>query len=155
MSTLIDFFIHNQDHFFYAIAGFCLLLELGVLGISGPLLFIALACIATGLMITLGLISGWNIELLMVGMFAALSTFVLWKPLKRFQNATSAPDTSSDMIGRDLLVTFEVGRDQGRVSYSGIEWQARLDSSLAEPIAIASRARVVGVDGSLLIVKPC
>jgi inner membrane protein len=155
MSAFIDFFVHNHDHFFYAIAGILLLLELGVLGISGPLLFVALACIATGLLITLGMISGWNIEFLMVGVFSAFIAIILWKPLKKFQNAASTPDTSSDMIGRELLVAYEVTRDQGRVSYSGIEWQARLESSLLEPIAASSRVKVVGVDGSLLLVKPC
>jgi inner membrane protein len=155
MGTLIDFFAHHHDHFFYAVAGICLLLELSVLGVSGPLLFVALACIVTGLFITLGFINGWNIEFLMVGVFAAASAAALWKPLKRFQNKASAPDTSSDMIGRELLATYEITRDQGRVSYSGIEWQARLESSLVEPIATSSRVQVVGVDGSLLRVKPC
>jgi inner membrane protein len=154
MDSLIDFFAQHHDHFFYAVAGILLLLELGVLGISGPLLFVALACIATGLLITLGIISGWNIEFLMVGVFSAVIAMALWKPLKKFQNAASAPDTSSDMIGRELLVTHEITRDQGRVSYSGIEWQARLDASFSESIAISSRVQVVGVDGSLLRVKP-
>ena len=58
------------------------------------------------------------------------------------------------MIGKKLLVTFAISADQGRVAYSGIEWQARLHESISEPIAVASHVQVVGVNGSLLIVKP-
>lgn len=154
MNSIIDYFSQHHDHFFYVVACLCLLLELGVLGMSGPLLFITLGCIASGILITLGVINGWPTELLMVGIFAAISAAALWKPLKKFQNAEIAPDTSSDMIGRSLPVVFTITRDQGRVSYSGIEWQARLDPSVSEPIAVESRALVVRVDGSLLIVKP-
>jgi len=154
MHSIIDYFSQHHDHFFYVVACLCLILELSVLGMSGPLLFITLGCIASGLLITLGVISGWPTELLIVGVFAAISAAALWKPLKKFQNVEIAPDTSSDMIGRNLPVTFTITRDEGRVSYSGIEWQARLDQSVSEPIAVESRARVVRVDGSLLIVKP-
>jgi membrane protein implicated in regulation of membrane protease activity len=57
------------------------------------------------------------------------------------------------MIGRQLSVTLTIGRDAGRVAYSGIEWQARLVSGHTECIAAGERAEVVAVDGSLLLVK--
>lgn len=154
MNALFEHFSQHHDHLFYATACVCLLLELGVLGMSGPLMFIALGCIATGLLITFNIIHGWDIELLMVSVLAILSAAGLWKSLKNFQNSGGGPDTSSDMIGKNLPVTFTITHDQGRVSYSGIEWQARLDVTTAEPIVIKSRALVVGVDGSLLMVKP-
>lgn len=154
MNALFEHFSQHHDHLFYAIACVCLLLELGVLGLSGPLIFIAMGCIATGLLITLNIIQGWDIELLMVSVLAMVSAAGLWKSLKKFQNSDGGRDTSSDMIGRTLPVTYTVTHEQGRVAYSGIEWQARLDVTTAEPIATASRAVVVGVDGSLLMVKP-
>ncbi|RVU33529.1 hypothetical protein EOE67_16055 [Rheinheimera riviphila] len=49
------------------------------------------------------------------------------------------------MIGRQLLVSTAISQDAGSVAYSGIEWQARL--------AAGTRAEVVAVDGSLLLVK--
>lgn len=153
MDTIIDYFSQHHDHFFYVVACLCLLLELGILGMSGPLLFIALGCFASGILITFNIIHGWPAEFLTMSVFAVVGAAVLWKPLKKFQNAAIAPDTSSDMIGRSLPVVFAITRDQGRVSYSGIEWQARLDASVSEPIAVASHALVVRVDGSLLIVK--
>jgi len=154
MSSLIEYFAQHQDHLLYTIAGICLVLELSVLGMSGPLLFLALSCLLTGLMVTLGIISGWEMEVLSVGVLAALSAALLWKSLKKFQNAGGGRDTSSDMIGKVLPVTQRITREQGTVAYSGIDWQARLDAAYTEPVAIGDRAHVVAVEGSLLLVKP-
>lgn len=154
MGSVVDYFAQNQDFLLYAIAGICLVLELSVLGMSGPLLFLALGCLLTGFTVSLGMVSGWEMEVLSVGILAALSAIVLWKPLKKFQNAGVGRDTSSDMIGKVLPVTQEITRDQGLVSYSGIDWQARLDPDCTETVSIGRRACVVAVDGSLLLVKP-
>lgn len=153
MSGIIEHFSQHHDQLLYAIAAVCLLLELGVLGMSGPLLFLALSCVITGLLSTLGIISGWQMEILFVGVLSVTSAFLLWKPFKKFQNAKEAPNTSSDMIGRQLPVTLAITRNEGRVSYSGIEWQARLDVNASETIPASARAEVVAVDGSLLIVR--
>lgn len=154
MNGLFEYFAQHQDHLLYTIAGICLVLELSVLGMSGPLLFLALSCLLTGLMVTLGIISGWEMEVLSVGVLASMSAALLWKPLKRFQNAGGGRDTSSDMIGKILVATQAITRNQGAVAYSGIDWQARLDAAYTEPVAIGSRAHVVAVEGSLLFVKP-
>ncbi len=153
MGSIVDYFAQNQDFLLYAIAGVCLVLELSVLGMSGPLLFLALGCLLTGFLVSLGAITGWEMEVLGVGILAALSAALLWKPLKKFQNAGAGRDTSSDMIGKILPVTQEITRDQGTVSYSGIDWQARLDSAHTKPVSVGDRACVVAVDGSLLLVK--
>lgn len=154
MNGLFEHFAQHQDHLLYTIAGICLLLELGVLGMSGPLLFLAISCLLTGLLVTLGIISGWEMQVLSVGVLAALSATFLWKHLKRFQNADGGRDTSSDMIGKLLPVTQLITRDQGKVAYSGIDWQARLDAAYTEPVAVGTRALVVAVQGALLLVKP-
>jgi inner membrane protein len=153
MSSLFEYFSLHHDHLLYAIAGLCLIVELSVLGMSGPLLFLALSCLLTGLMVSVGIISGWESEVFSVGALAALSAYLLWKPLKKFQNAGGGRDTSSDMIGKVLPVTQAITRNQGAVSYSGIDWQARLESGTSETIAADARVRVVAVDGSLLIVN--
>ncbi|HCS64398.1 MAG TPA: acriflavin resistance protein [Cellvibrio sp.] len=153
MASIVDYFVQNPAHLFFTIAGLCLVMELGVLGMSGPLLFVSIGSLLTGVMISLGIISGWQMAILALGLLTALSALLLWKPFKRFQNEAVAPDTSSDMIGRILPVAQMVTRDQGSVSYSGIEWQARLDK-ITEPVAAGSRVRVVAVDGSLLLVIP-
>jgi membrane protein implicated in regulation of membrane protease activity len=153
MASIIDYFSQNPAHLFYTITGLCLVMELGVLGMSGPLLFVALGSLLTGVLMSLGVITGWEMAILSLGVLTALSALLLWKPFKRFQNERIAQDTSSDMIGRVLPVTQMVSRDQGAVSYSGIEWQVRLNSS-AEPVVVGNRVRVVAVDGALLLVQP-
>jgi len=153
MQSIIDYFSQHHDQLFYAIAAISLLIELGVLGMSGPLLFFALSCLITGLLVSLGLLSGWEMEVLAVGVLSFSSAVLLWKPFKNYQNAKEAPNTSSDMIGRRLLVTAEIAGDQGRVAYSGIEWQARLAEFGSPAIAAGQHAQVVAVDGALLLVK--
>lgn len=153
MNTVIDYFSQHHDQLLYAIAAISLLLELSVLGMSGPLLFFALSCFITGLLVSVGLISGWEMQVLLVGLLSFSSAILLWKPFKNYQNAKEAPNTSSDMIGRRLLVTVDICGDQGRVAYSGIEWQARLAEIDAPAIVAGQHAQVIAVDGSLLLVK--
>lgn len=152
MTSIIDYFVQNPSHLFYTVTGVCLLLELSVLGMSGPLLFLALGSLLTGLLISLGVINGWEMAILSLGLLTAISALLLWKPFKRFQDSSSAANNSSDMVGRVLPVTQQVTLEQGSVAYSGIEWQVRLKES-GEPIAAGKRARVVAVDGSLLLVQ--
>jgi hypothetical protein len=148
-----DYFVQHHDQLLYAIAAISLLLELGVLGMSGPLLFFAFGCLITGLLVSVGLVGNWEIEILLVGVVSVVSALLLWKPLKNYQNAKETPNRSSDMIGRQLPVTATITSEAGRVAYSGIEWQARLAITTDTPIAEGSRAEVVSIDGSLLVVK--
>ncbi len=127
-------------------------MELSVLGMSGPLLFLALGSLLTGVLISLGVITGWEMAILFLGLLTAASALILWKPFKRFQNSAVAANNSSDMIGRVLPVTQQVTHEHGAVAYSGIEWQVRLQE-IGEPIDIGKRARVVAVEGSLLLVQ--
>ena len=150
---MMDYFSQHHDQLLYAVAAVSLLLELGVLGMSGPLLFFAFSCLITGLLVSAGLISGWEMEVLLVGVLSVASALLLWKPFKNYQNAKEAPNTSSDMIGRQLPVTLAITTGSGRVAYSGIEWQARLAKTQITPIEPGASAEVVAVDGSLLIVK--
>lgn len=153
MQSIIDYFSQHHDQLLYTIAAISLLVELGVLGMSGPLLFFALSCLITGILVSLGLISGWEMEVLAVGVLSFASAILLWKPFKNYQNSKEAPNTSSDMIGRRLLVKTDISVDGGSVAYSGIEWQARLAGGATDAISAGAHAEVVAVDGSLLLVK--
>ena len=150
----MELLLQHHDYFFYAVAALCLIVDLALLGLSGPLLFTAIGSFITAVIISVGLINGWAIEVFCAAIFSVLSAVVLWNPLKKFQNAGGGSDTSSDMIGKVLPVVFEINQMQGRIAYSGIEWQARLDPSCHHPIIVGSHARISAVDGSMLIVKP-
>lgn len=150
---MIDYFSLHQDYFFYALAGVCLLVELALLGFSGPLLFVALGSVLTGIFISLGLIHSFSIAIVLLAGLSVASAALLWGPLKKLQNKEVGPETSSDMVGKVLLVTARITQVDGRVSYSGVEWLARLDGSSSEPIEAESQAEVTSVDGTILMVK--
>jgi inner membrane protein len=149
----MEYFTQHQDYFFYALAGICLLVELSLLGISGPLLFVALGSVITGVLISLGLIHSFSIALVVFAGLSVASAALLWGPLKKLQNKEVGPETSSDMVGKVLPVTARITQVDGRVSYSGVEWLARLDGSSNEPIEAESRVEVTSVDGTILVVR--
>lgn len=150
---MINYFSQHQDYFFYVLAGICLIVELTFLGISGPLLFVALGSLLTGLFVSLGLIHEFSIAVVLLAGLSVSSTALLWEPLKKMQNREVGPETSSDMVGKILLVTNRITQTDGRVSYSGVDWLARLDDSSIEPIETESRVEVTSVDGTILMVK--
>ncbi len=149
----MEYFTQHPDYFFYALAGICLLVELSLLGMSGPLLFVAIGSVITGALMTLGIIHSFGIALVALGVISLGSAAILWKPLKKLQNKEVGPETSSDMVGKIVPVTARITQADGRVSYSGVEWLARLDSSSSEPIEPERRVQVTSVDGTILVVK--
>lgn len=145
----------NHAHFFYALAGLSFLVELALLGLSGPLLFFAIATFITATLISMGLISGWEIEIFTLGILTAFTALLLWKPLKRFQNSGNGSDNSSDMIGRQVPVSKTISRTDGSIRYSGINWNSRLDKGAeVEFIAEGNHCIISSVDGNIMLVKP-
>ena len=76
----MEYFLENPDHLWYLIAGISFVIELSIMGLSGPLLFFAIASLATGILITIGFIEGWQSEILTVGILTAVVAAILWKP---------------------------------------------------------------------------
>ncbi len=145
----------NHAHFFYVLAGLSFLIELTLLGLSGPLLFFAIASFITGVLISIGLISGWEIEIFALGLLTAVTMFLLWKPLKRFQNTGDGSDNSSDMIGRQVPVSKTVSVSDGSIRYSGIDWSSRLDGGAGvEAIDEGELCMITAVDGNIMLVEP-
>jgi inner membrane protein len=155
MTDIVQHFTENHDQLFYMIAGISFLLELTVMGIGGPLLFFAIASLLTGVLIGVGVISGWEAELFTVGILTGITTLVLWRPLKKFQNEGGGPDTSSDMIGQQVPVSNEVTATSGTIRHSGINWTSRLSKECeVETISVDTMCVIVSVEGNVMIVKP-
>ena len=155
MADIMQYFSNHHDQFFYLVSGVSFIVELTVLGLGGPLLFFAIASFLTGLCVSMGLISGWEVEGFTLGVLTLLATLVFWKPLKRFQNSGGGPDTSSDMIGKQVLSSSEITTMDGSIRYSGIDWSARLaDNSAVEAISNGSSCIIVAVDGNVMLVTP-
>jgi membrane protein implicated in regulation of membrane protease activity len=154
MEQLVDYFAQNHDKLLYALAGIILVIELTVLGLGGPLLFIGIACAITGVFVTIGFLSSWETEILSVGILSLVIAMTLWKPLKQLQGPRKVSDSSSDMIGQVVPVSEQVTRNGGSVRHSGINWQARLDtSSLVDVLDSGERVEICGVEGNVMIVK--
>jgi membrane protein implicated in regulation of membrane protease activity len=150
---IIDYFLNHHDKLFYLIAAVSFIVELSVLGLSGPLLFFAIASAITGILISLGIMSGWEYEILTLGLLTGVSALVLWKPLKTFQNATEQHDTSSDMIGRKVTVSKTVTHSEGSIRFSGVDWPSRLaDESSEDTINESELCVIVAVDGTIMLV---
>jgi len=124
------------------------------MGLGGPLLFFAMACFLTAVLISLGVVSGWEAEAFTVGISTAVIALTLWKPLKRFQNSGGGTDTSSDMIGKQVTTRSEVNSSSGSIRYSGIDWNSRLAEGLQVNIPTDTVCKIVGVEGNVMIVKP-
>lgn len=155
MEQLVGYFAQNHDDLLYALTGIMLVIELTVLGLGGPLLFIAIACAITGVFVTTGLLASWEAEVFSVGIMSLLVAVLLWKPLKRLQGANKLSDSSSDMIGQVVPVSEQVTRNGGSIRHSGINWKARLDSSSnVEALESGDRVEICGVEGNVMTVKP-
>lgn len=154
MDTAIDYLFSNHDKLLYLIAGVSLLIELTLIGLSGPLLFFAIGSAFTGVLISFNLISTWEIELLSVGIFTLLSSLIMWRPLKQFQGSGKVSDESSDMIGKTVNVSKAVTLSSGTVRYSGINWTARLaEDNEVISIEPGKAVKICAIDGNILIVK--
>jgi membrane protein implicated in regulation of membrane protease activity len=152
---ILQYFADHHDQFFYLLAGLSFIVELTVLGLGGPLLFFAIASFITGILISIGLISGWEAEVFTLGILTAAITVLLWKPLKNFQNSGGGADTSSDMIGRAVPSSSEISDTGGSIRYSGIDWNSRLSEDAGvESIAEGEQCVIAAVVGNVMLVKP-
>lgn len=151
----MEYFLENPDHLWYLIAGVSFVMELSIMGLSGPLLFFAIASLITGVLVSFDVINGWQSEILTVGLLTAFVAAILWKPLKSLQNSKGKTDNSSDMIGLKVLASSNITDTTGSIRYSGINWQARLADDIGvESISAESQCEIVAITGNIMLVKP-
>lgn len=151
----MEYFLNNPDHLWYLIAGISFVIELSIMGLSGPLLFFAIASLITGILVSIGAVDGWQSQILTIGLLTALVAAVLWKPLKSLQNSKGKTDNSSDMVGLKVLASENITVTAGSIRYSGINWQARLaDDVSIESISAQSQCEIVAITGNIMLVKP-
>ena len=150
----MEYFLENPDHLWYLIAGISFVIELSIMGLSGPLLFFAIASLTTGILVTIGFVEGWQSEIFTVGILTAVVAAILWKPLKSLQNSKGKTDNSSDMVGLTVLANSEINVSSGTIRYSGIDWQARLaEEANGESISAQSQCEIVAITGNIMLVK--
>jgi len=151
----MQYFLENPDHLWFLIAGLSFVMELSIMGLSGPLLFFAIASLITGILVNFGLLNDWQTQVLAVGILTAITALILWKPLKKFQNTKTATDNSSDMIGLRVPASADITATDGSIRYSGINWNARLSESCnVEKIDDKGLCEIVAISGNTMLVKP-
>jgi len=151
----MQYFLENPDHLWFLIAGLSFVIELSIMGLSGPLLFFAIASLITGILVSTGSFSDWQTQVFAVGILTAITALLLWKPLKKFQNTKTVTDTSSDMIGLRVPASADITATSGSIRYSGINWSARLaDDCNVEKINDESQCEIVAISGNIMLVKP-
>ena len=150
----MEYFLENPAHLWFLIAGLSFVIELSIMGLSGPLLFFAIASLITGILVNIDLLDSWQIQVLAVGILTAITAIILWKPLKKLQNSRMTTDTSSDMIGLKVPASADITATSGSIRYSGINWNARLaDDCNVEKINDKSQCEIVAISGNTMLVK--
>src|SRR4051812_34406686 len=100
--------------------------DIVAIGVS-PIMFVAAGGIVSGLLIYL---AEWEVSLLTALTFWAACSAVIAlvgiRPLRAFQNSHPKEDSSSDLIGREVVTTHDVTKSSGTIEWSGTLWQARL-----------------------------
>jgi membrane protein implicated in regulation of membrane protease activity len=124
------------------------------------LIFIGLSAILSSVIHSMGFQLPVELLFSLIGVTCVLSvliTTLLWKPLKNFQNKTSDSDTSSDLIGRKLIVSQDIKvNETGKVKFSGVEWTSKYDPAFIEEskmIIVGEEIEVTKVVGTTLWVK--
>ena len=149
---IMQYFLDDHARLLFLLSGVSFVIELTIMGLGGPLLFFAIATFITGVLVSTGVISGLESEILVVGVLTAIIALSLWKPLKNLQNQGGGPDTSSDMIGQTVLSSSMITRTTGTIRHSGINWQARLNAETTADIAAGQNCLITAVNGNTMIV---
>lgn len=152
-------YISNNFPGFWIALGFALLaMEVLVFGFSTIiLLFAGIGAIATGLLMTVGVLAEtWTAGLSCFGIATGISSALLWQPMKRLQNGSvSKSGLSSDFIGIDFILNEDVSVTKpGKHPYSGVEWRVEIDkNSEQDSFVKGDRVEVTSVDAGVFRVK--
>jgi membrane protein implicated in regulation of membrane protease activity len=156
---MIAEYINNHQAEFWIFLGFGLLVIEVLTGLTtGVLLFGGLGALATGMLMSFGLIpESWIVGLSSTGICSAIITALLWYPLRNIQGGrTMAKDNSSDFVGYKFIVEQDIEpMKPGSKRYSGISWRVEIDPRTGiDKIIAGKQVEVTSVDVGVFRVKP-
>ncbi len=103
------------------------ILEIAILGFGTVfLLFIALGCLLTSLLMFIGVLDQTLVAAsLTVAVISSVSALALWKPLKRLQSNQQNPNEQPNVFaGLSFVLPGDLGSGESVVHrYSGVDWQ--------------------------------
>lgn len=155
---IVDY-INTHQAEFWLMLGFALLAVEVLTGFTtGVFLFSGLGAIATGLLMTSGLLpESWLTGIASLGISSGLITAILWKPLKKLQGDKQIQkDNSSDIVGYVFTLSQSINRQQpGSTSYSGLTWKVVLDDNTeVSSVDAGQQVYVSSVEVGTFKVKP-
>ena len=156
---MITEYINTHQAEFWIILGFVMLsIEVSTGMVTGILLFGSAGAIITGLFMLAGILpEAWDTGIASAAICAGIIAILLWKPLKKMQNAeVPEKDNSSDLIGYEFILEENISPlSPGTTRYSGINWQVEIYKDAGvEEIAAGQRVRVCSVDVGKFYVQP-
>jgi len=154
---MTDYIINHQMEFWLAFGFIMLSLEI-VTGFStGILLFGGLAALATGLLMSLGVLPPtWVVGVSSTGIGSGLIALLLWKPLKKLQGSGPAKkDNSSDLVGHEFVLDTDIFVGNPSVTnYSGVTWRVEIDEDAGvDALPAGQRVSVSSVEVGLFKVR--
>lgn len=146
--------IIQHDHILYMLGSIGLIVEIALLGLSGPLLFISAAFLITGGLVSADVLSSWESEAVSVAVMSIFLAIVAWRPLKKLQGEGNAADKSSDLIGTKVVAKSEISRAQGTIAYSDTMMNAVLSKDCSvDKIEPGTIVEIVAVSGTTMTVR--
>lgn len=155
---MLEYINNNLSGFWIALGFAMLAAEVLLFGFSTIIfLFAGLGALATGLLMAAGLLpETWTAGTACFGIATGISSAILWKPLRKMQDAaTPQKRQNSDIVGLEFVLSDDVSATMpSSHRYSGIDWKVEIDSSSeVDVLHKGDRVTVVSVDVGLLRVK--
>jgi len=156
---MVEYINNNLAGFWIALGFAMLAAEVLLFGFTTIIfLFAGLGALTAGLLMSSGIIpETWIAGTACFGIATGISSAILWKPLRRMQDA-AAPQKrqKSDIVGYEFVLSDDIAVDKpGSHRYSGVDWSVEIDSSsVADTLAKGDRVVVVSVDvGVFRVIK--
>ena len=156
---MLEYFNENQASFWFALGALALIVELLVLGMSTIILFmLGIGALATGTLMYMGILGeGWLLGTAVTGIIAFAAGVLLWKPLKRYQEAeVPRSGQSSDFLGMEFTLSSLLDVENTSThQFSGVSWRVELArEDQDKSLAAGDRVRVVALHPGILVVAP-
>ena len=124
--------LSELTHWHWLILGVVLLI-LEIMGASGFLIGLALASLALAGIVAMGVVEGWQYQLLWFAALGMILTVLYWKVFRRFNTRSDEPqlnDRAAQMIGRKLKLESAIDNGQGRIQIGDTFWKVVADEVL-------------------------
>ncbi|MCV6611923.1 MAG: NfeD family protein [Amphritea sp.] len=124
--------LSELTHWHWLILGVVLLI-LEIMGASGFLIGLALASLALAGIVAMGVVEGWQYQLLWFAALGMILTVLYWKVFRRFNTRSDEPqlnDRAAQMIGRKLKLESAIDNGQGRIQIGDTFWKVVADEIL-------------------------